>query len=97
MSPFPNQTLQCCFTAAYLNAGLTPPLSERKTCSRFVNMSLLTFGWNTVETENDAASLSYRNGAAPGVRSVSAIQNPASWFRGSSRMASDPLCQENIE
>src|SRR5215204_6228742 len=97
MSPFPNQTLQCCFTFAYGNAGLTPPLSERKTCSRFVNMSLLTFGWNTVETENDDASLSYRNGAAPGVFNVSAIQNPASWLRGSSSAASEPFCHEYME
>src|SRR5215208_2237312 len=97
MSPSPFQTLQCCFTFAYGNAGLTPPFSDRKTCSRAVNISFETVGWNRVGVLNATDSRSYRNGAASAVFSVSEIQKPAAWFRGSSRIASDPLCHEYIE
>src|SRR5215203_6170625 len=56
MSPSPFQVLQCCLTFAYGKAGLTPPFSERKTCSRPVNRSLPTSGWNTVGAEKATAS-----------------------------------------
>ncbi len=56
MSPSPIQTLQCSSTFAYGKVGLMPPFSERNTCSRPVNISLLTFGWKSVGAMNAAAS-----------------------------------------
>src|SRR5215213_2718688 len=56
MSPSPIQRLQCCFTFAYGKVGFTPPFSERNMCARPVNISLLTFRWNTVGTMNAASS-----------------------------------------
>src|SRR5215213_5405813 len=97
MSPSPFQVLQCCFTLAYGKAGLTPPFSERKTCSRPVNISFETFGWKIVGALKATSSRSYRNGFAPAVRSVSAIQNTACWFRGSSRARMPPFCDSSAE
>src|SRR4029453_17889555 len=90
MSPSPIQVLQCCFTLAYGNAGLTPPFSDRKTCSRPVNISFETFEWKIVGALNATASRGEGNGAARSVRSVSAIQNTAAWFRGSSSARMPP-------
>ena len=97
MSPSPFQLLQCSFTFAYGKFGLTPPFSERKTCSRPVNSSFETVGWNNVGALNAACSRLYRNGAAPVVSSVSAIQKTACWFRGSSSDRSEPPCHVERE
>ena len=97
MSPSPVQLLQCSFTFAYGKFGFTPPLSERNTCSRPVNISFEIVGWKNVGAANATCSRSYRNGAASGVFSVSEIQKTPSLSRGLSMIEIEPLCQPSIE